>query len=141
MIYTTYFGQLKNLPDNIYPIAICRVLPKGWQGLYDKTLAPNTEFLNRWKEIHDIDDYMKCYQAQVLDSFCVDDVIKRLYEKLPLHTKVILDLSGFDYWEHPDIHIALVCYEKEGFCHRHLIAKEFRKNGIPCREWGLKNFN
>ena len=29
----------------------------------------------------------------------------------------------------------LVCFEKEGFCHRHIISKWFRENGIECEEW------
>ena len=32
--------------------------------------------------------------------------------------------------------IALVCYEKPNdFCHRHLVGKWLRENGIECREW------
>ena len=29
----------------------------------------------------------------------------------------------------------LVCFEKDGFCHRHLIAEWFNSHGIECKEW------
>ena len=33
-------------------------------------------------------------------------------------------------------HIALICYEKPtDFCHRHLVADWFNKNGIRCKEY------
>lgn len=32
MIYTSYFGKLKKLPDNLTPIAICAKCPNGYQG-------------------------------------------------------------------------------------------------------------
>ncbi len=32
-IYTSYFANLKNIPDNIVPISICRRSPKGYDGI------------------------------------------------------------------------------------------------------------
>ena len=44
-----------------------------------------------------------------------------------------IDYSG-DLCEVP--RIALVCYEKPSdFCHRHLVADWFNKNGIECKEF------
>lgn len=31
MIYTSYFANVKNLPANIYPIAICGKSPNDWK--------------------------------------------------------------------------------------------------------------
>ena len=40
MIYTSYFGNLKNLPKNITPISICAKAPVWYTGLqYKKTCA------------------------------------------------------------------------------------------------------
>lgn len=36
MIYTSYFGKLKNLPKEIIPISICGKAPDWWTGLQYK---------------------------------------------------------------------------------------------------------
>lgn len=40
MIYTSYFANVKNLSDNLYPIAICGRSPNGWAYPEYKRLAP-----------------------------------------------------------------------------------------------------
>lgn len=55
--------------------------------------------------------------------------------------RILLGHDGNDedippFWENPDIHVALICYEKPSdFCHRHLIAKWLRAYGVECTEW------
>ena len=39
-IYTSYFANLKNLPDNVCPISICGKAPDWYKGLQYKKLAP-----------------------------------------------------------------------------------------------------
>ena len=36
MIYTSYFGAIRNLPKNIIPISICGKAPDNWKGLQYK---------------------------------------------------------------------------------------------------------
>lgn len=123
MIYTSYFAQLRNLPENIIPISICGKAPEWYDGLQYKKLAPKYDFFMEWKKNHDNDYYIKCFKEQVLDKLDA--------------TNVVLDLSrlvyGFNVGEND---IALICYEKPSdFCHRHLVAQWLRDGGFDCREW------
>lgn len=117
MIYTTYFAQLKNLPENIIPISICGKAPDWYKGLQYKKLAPKYEFFMKWKENHDNDYYIKCYNEQVLDKLNPIHVYHELQE-----------LANYNDF-------ALICYEKpEDFCHRHLVA-EWLSGRFDVEEW------
>ena len=118
MIYTSYFGNLKSLPENITPISICGKAPNWYTGLQYKKLAPKYDFFMKWKENHDNDYYIKCFQEQVLDK--LDPYL--VYQDL-------CSLTNNTY-------IALICYEKpDEFCHRHLVADWLNKNGFNVKEW------
>ena len=132
MIYTSYFAKLKSLPDNIIPISICGQAPDWYKGLQYKKLAPKYDFFMKWKENHDNDYYIKCFNEQVLDKLNAEQVIKEL-DDLLLSQTTIIDYSS-DSKEVP--RIVLICYEKPSdFCHRHLVADWFNKNGFECKEW------
>ena len=122
MIHTSYFAKLKDLPDNIIPISICGKAPNWYKGLQYKKLAPKYDFFMKWKETHDNDYYIKCYNEQVLNKLDVINVVRDLICIVPE------DTTG-EY-------ICLVCYEKPGdFCHRHLVADWLSKNGFECKEF------
>lgn len=105
MIYTSYFAKLKKLPPDIIPIAICGKSPDWYKGLQYKKLAPKYGFFKIWKENHDNDYYIDCFQKEVLNLLDADDVVNDL-----------MKLSGGK-------DVALICYEKPlDFCHRHLVA-------------------
>ena len=132
MIYTSYFAKLKSLPKNIIPISICGKAPGWYQGLQYKKLAPKYDFFMKWKENHDNDYYIKCFNEQVLNKLNAEQVVKEL-DNLLLNETLAIDYSG-DLKEVP--RIALICYEKPSdFCHRHLVADWLNKNGIECKEW------
>lgn len=134
MIYTTYFANLKNLPENIIPVSICGKAPDGYKGLQYKKLAPKYSFFSKWKETGDNQYYIDCYKSQVLDKLSVGQVIDTLSTALPEF--VMRYSASFITLPHSEFHIALVCYETpEKFCHRHLVSEWFRQNGIPCCEW------
>ena len=119
MIYTSYFEKLDVLPKNIIPISICGKAPDWYTGLQYKVLAPKYDFFIKWKENHDNNYYIKCFDEQVLSHLNANDVVKRLFEK-----------------SNNNQDIALICYEKPGdFCHRHLVAEWLKKNGYQCDEW------
>ena len=121
MIYTSYFAKLKSLPDNIIPISICSRAPEWYKGLQYKKLAPKYDFFMKWKENHDNDYYIKCFNEQVLDRLNVAEVVLEL-------SQVLLSAGKSD--------ICLICYEKPtDFCHRHLVAKWLNDNGFKCKEW------
>jgi len=122
MIYTSYFAKLKSLPDNVIPISICGKAPYWYKGLQYKKLAPKYDFFMKWKENHDNDYYIKCFNEQVLDKLNIRDVIYDLVG--------ILDVNE-------DVDIALICYEKPSdFCHRHLVADWLNEHGFECKEFG-----
>lgn len=132
MIYTSYFAKLKSLPDNIIPISICGKAPDWYKGLQYKKLAPKYDFFMKWKENHDNDYYIKCFNEQVLDKLNAEQVVKEL-DNLLLNQTITIDYNG-DLKEVP--RIALICYEKPSdFCHRHLVADWLNKNGFECEEW------
>lgn len=117
MIYTTYFAKLNKLPSYIVPISICGKAPNGYSGLQYKKLAPKYDFFMKWKQNHDNDYYVKCFNEQVLAPLNPQTVLQEL--KNMANSK----------------DIALICYEKPtDFCHRHLVSSWFRENGIECNE-------
>ena len=121
MIYTSYFAKIKSLPSYIIPISICGKAPDGYKGLQYKKLAPKYDFFMKWKENHDNDYYIKCFNEQVLNNLNITEVLSDLSD-------MVLNLGKTD--------VCLICYEKpEDFCHRHLVANWFIKNGIKCEEY------
>ena len=121
MIYTSYFAKLKNLPEDVIPVSICGKAPCWYEGFQYKVLAPKYDFFNTWKENHDNDYYIKCYNERVLSQLD--------------YSVVISDLLRFSQGKD----ICLLCYEKpEDFCHRHLVAKWLNDNGIDCKEYNFK---
>ena len=117
MVYTTYFANLKKLPDNIIPIAICGKVPDFYKGLCYKKLAPKLSFFKVWKETKDNDYYIANFNKLVLDKLNPQQVLNEL-----------MQLSN-------QKDVALICYEKSSdFCHRHLVADWFKKNDIECQE-------
>lgn len=125
MIYTTYFNNIKNLPDNIFPIAICGKCPKDWNGLKYSKLAPKKSFWLEWEKTKDNKYYEKHFKLEVLDCFENPiDCLNELYELLPLNIKESMKIVNCPPWSNPFYHIALVCYENPNdFCHRHLVSK------------------
>ena len=106
MIYTSYFGNFKKLPDTVTPIAICGSTPEWWTGLCYKKLAPSWSIWSEWKyQHHDNDIYTARFNEERLGKLWADDVVFDL-----------MTLAG-------DKAPCLLCYEKPGeFCHRHLVA-------------------
>ena len=78
MIYTSYFAKLKTLPQHIIPVSICGKAPNSYQGLQSKKLAPKYDFFMKWKENHDNDYYIKCFNEQVLNKLNAEQVVKEL---------------------------------------------------------------
>lgn len=133
MIYTSYFDNLKNLPDNIIPISICGKAPEWYTGLQYKKLAPKYDFFSEWKKNHDNNYYIQHFNSEVLDELCVTRVLHKLHLKLPYSIRVDIECP---VWGSNKFHIALICYEKPlDFCHRKLVSKWLNDNGYKCEEW------
>ena len=133
MIYTTYFAQLRNLPENIVPISICGKAPAWYDGIQYKKLAPKYGFFQEWKRTHNDAFYIERFHIEVLEKLTALQVVTELQCMLPYQIKVHMKAP---FYTDPDWHIALVCYEKpEDFCHRHLVAEWLCENGFKCHEW------
>lgn len=115
MFYTSYFANLKNIPEKIVPVSICGKAPDWYNGLQFKKLAPKYNFFMEYKQDHDEEKYTKCFNEQVLFYLNANDIAIQLKK-----------LAGTS-------DIALICYEKPGdFCHRHIVLNWLKENGIPC---------
>ena len=118
MIYTTYFANLKYLPETVTPIAICAGVPKFYKGLTYKKIAPKYYILSLWKKNHDDCFYVENFKRFVLDKLNPRSVVDELFSMVSTND------------------IALVCYEKPSdFCHRHLVAAWLRQAGYDCEEF------
>lgn len=117
MIFTSYFAKLSRLPQNVTPISICGKAPDWYTGLQYKPLAPKYHFFMEWKRTHDNAYYIEHFEQEVLAELNADTVFKVL--------SALSEGKAF----------ALICYERPGkFCHRHLVADRFCKNGYRCEE-------
>lgn len=127
MIYTTYFANVKNLPDNIIPISICGKAPEWWKGLEYRKLGPKWSFFSKWKETGDNEYYIAHFKEEVLSKLTPSEVLRDIFNKV-LSSNPSSDLSS--------ITVALVCYEKpDDFCHRHLVSEWLNSAGIDCTEY------
>lgn len=128
MIWTSYFGQMKNFPKDFVPIGICGGLPNYYNGLWYKSLAPRLNFFLEWKKNKDNNYYIDNFNELVLKNKNADKVINDL----------ITLANNAD-------NIVLLCYEKPtDFCHRHLVADWINKNntlGIEIKEWNKNGIN
>lgn len=99
-IFTSYFGNIRHLKkEGITPVNIAIVTPAWYKGAECKILAPRLNMLNLPPE-----RYLPLYMG-ILSKLNAAEIIYGL-EKMA---------DGRD--------IALICYEKDGFCHRHLVAQ------------------
>ena len=133
MIYTSYFAKLKQLPEDVIPISICGKAPQWYTGLQYKKLAPKYDFFIKWKENHDNEYYIKCFNERVLGNLNIIKVITELQTLIPYEIKCNMESTVYNNSKY---NIALICYEKPtDFCHRHLVAEWLRNNGIKCEEY------
>lgn len=114
VIYTSYWGNLKELirefgKENI--IGISR-WSKFWNGKKCSMLFPSEDLLKRYKAGKISDEEYKKEYMEYLNTLNVDNCYKVF--------------NG----------CVFVCYEKEGFCHRHLVAEWLKNNGYDCVEYG-----
>lgn len=123
MLYTTYFSKLRDLPDDIVPVAICGKKPGWFIGAHYAKLAPKYRFFMEYKKNHDVCYYVDHFNSEVLSHLDPQKVHQELVQ-----------LTGND-------NIALVCYESpEKFCHRHLVRNWFMSHGVFIKEFQEEKF-
>jgi len=101
LVYTGYWARLNDyIRAGLTPIGISGKSPEGYKGLEWKFLAPSLQTYLKWKENHNEFEYMAEYMPKL------EKIDKEEFKKKLLAIKNPI----------------LLCYEKEGFCHRHLVA-------------------
>ena len=118
MIYTSYFGNLHNLPFKDC-IAICHWKPGYFKGPHYRVVAPTEQMVLDYKSSKQDQEakekYIKEYD-KVLSALNPQEIGNLLQNKI------------------------LLCYERPGdFCHRHLLAKWLNQHGFECKEWNNSN--
>ena len=105
-IYTSYFGNLKNLEkNNIVPIGICCYPPKWFKGPNLLSIAPTPDILINCKSNHQ--EYIKRFKNEIIS---LQNDPKEFVKRITFISE------GKD--------LALCCFEKPNeFCHRHLVAE------------------
>ena len=122
-VYTSYFANAKNFPEDMIPLTICRSNPYWCKWRNFNTLAPTKEILDKYKQDHDE------------NSYTYDFIMGVLYKLSPVLTYTALCVIAET--EHKS-GVILVCYEAPGkFCHRNLVRDWFITNGFEVEE--LKN--
>lgn len=132
MIYTSYFGNLRNIRPDIVCYSIAGKTPEWYEQINDgrhwcyPALAPK---LIWWKEWHvkfsnDLDSpasrewYADRYRATVLDGINASALVRVLQD------------------HDPSKDICLLCYETPAkFCHRQIVREWLNSNGIECAEY------
>jgi hypothetical protein len=115
MIYTSYFGNLKKIPKEYVAISISRYTPTWFKEGHKLTfLAPSSKLYKKG-DVNDT-EYIAEYRGY-LEKVGIDFIMSRINE--------------FD-----DDNIVLLCYEKSGFCHRHVLGDFLNDHGISCVEYG-----
>lgn len=110
-IRTTYFANVRNLPQTWNFVSIARKTVPGFPGFPLPELMPSPQLLSKVKQDGDIEYYTKVFIEHLVT----------------LDPAMILARSG------PDP--IYVCYEgKDKFCHRHLVADWFRSHGYEVEE-------
>lgn len=124
-MYTGYFANLKEYHKHyLIPISIALYTPKWFSGITYSKLAPSAKLLNDFKNgkhAGDTNYYTEVFNEQLSKlnpKECLEELDKLTGDRISFSISTIL-----------------LCYEKHGFCHRHLVAKWLRKEGIYCVEF------
>ena len=105
-IYTSYYGNLKNLPNDIKKISISTTIPKKIVCDSYAPAAPPPEILKKYKQNEINEQEYEQEYMQYLNTLDAQKVIHHL-RKLARNKDIVL-----------------LCYEKsEDFCHRHIFIK------------------
>ena len=116
-LYTTYFANLRNLPDCILPIRVSLGNVANSRTIPYPKFFPKSEDFKAYKCTGDFQNLKYNYAEKVLAYLNPEAVLEELEE-----------LSG-------GRDIAFVCFEKDPMsCHRSFIAEWFNIHGIECEE-------
>lgn len=103
-IYTSYYSNMEWKNRGLFPIGISIGTPNDFQGDKYIKLAPSAELLQHWKQFHNEKIYNNVF-GHYLMNLNASEIISELARMS----------KGKD--------IVLLCYEKNTFCHRQIVAR------------------
>lgn len=122
VICTSYFANLRKIPSNFFPIAICAAPPAWYKGERYSKLAPIGLLQDYLNGTLTAEKYEVKYIEKILSKLIPDEVVKELLEKS----------GGKD--------IVLLCFEvPDDVCHRHWAATWLTQGGYEVREYFVKS--
>ena len=120
-IYTSYFGNARNIPENYLKMSITRYTPDSIHLSAMLEYAPWPDELWNYKQSGDQEKFTERYKKETLELLNPAEE----YQKL----ETLCQRYGAEA-------IVLLCYEKRGdFCHRRIVAEWFEEAlGITVEE-------
>lgn len=120
MIYTSYYGNMKNLPEEIRCINVARWKPDGVVLPDEPCLYPTPQLLWDFKKGRISPNiYVKRYREEVFGKVDIREVVRKWQQMLKTEQ------------------ICFVCFERTySFCHRYCIINAVRGAGYECVEYG-----
>lgn len=119
-LYTTYLSNVKNIPANTSKAIIMRFIPKGFSNnpeyIHILPLSPEANILKKYKADDDFDSFTKSYLKQIEEDLDAREWLDKIARALKFNN------------------VAIICCEKDGNCHRHIIGDLFRKEDIEVKE-------
>ena len=116
IIYTGYYALYDYyIKYGLTPIAISGKAPDWFNGIQWKFFAPSWDIFSKWKTGIITDE-------QYTNRFLVERLGK-------------LDINQIKQQINMINNPILLCYEKHGFCHRHIVADWLNANDITCEEY------
>lgn len=116
-LYTSYFGNLRSIPEGTVCISIALTQPKSMRFRTLPELNPTWDMLNNYKADGDWSRYTRDYKSQVLATLNPADIVH----------KIMLMAGGRD--------AVLLCWEgKDKDCHRHIVTQWLRDAGYHIEE-------
>lgn len=126
--FTSYYANIKNIPDEYKLVSISGDIPEYIENqvdIWDKRLAPNWSLFKEYKDSSEGTKrekrYIQRFKEEVLTKYLITDILKDWSDKCGLlETYVIL------------------CYETPSdFCHRHIVSEFLSdKFNIDVQEYG-----
>jgi hypothetical protein len=110
-MFTSFFGNLRRIPDGLTPVAISIGIPRWYKGRAEPRLAPTRLMLKMAREFYD-----------------------------PLFDEILAQLDPRELYQSLGENTVLLCWERPGlWCHRRRVAEFFEEAlGIVVPELGFE---
>jgi len=137
-IFTSYFANIKNIPEDFFIVSVSGGHFKGLQEQVDyiaTNLAPNKKIFYEYKETNDWKKYVKQFKLEILSKIDWLEILENFESHANKIGKSVEN-------------IVLLCYEaaktKDGkgkFCHRYILAESIEEEFLTkVLEYNFENY-